>query len=119
MADKDKDYKQEQQGTQAETQDIPSMQESVQDLGDSEQDLHAPEKKLNLPLPTVGKESAQYNPLSLYLREVNRFPTLEENEEFDLARRIRDHGDQEAAFRLATSNLRLVVRIAMEFQRKW
>ncbi|MGM0423749.1 MAG: sigma-70 family RNA polymerase sigma factor [Thermodesulfobacteriota bacterium] len=119
MAHKDKDYKQEQQETQAEAQDIPSIQESVQGLGDSEQNLHAPAKKVNLPLPTVGKDSAQYNPLSLYLREVNRFPTLEENEEFELGRRIRDHGDKDAAFRLATSHLRLVVKIAMEFQRKW
>ncbi|MFP4213366.1 MAG: RNA polymerase sigma factor RpoD/SigA [Desulfohalobiaceae bacterium] len=122
MNQKDKDYKQEQQETQAETQDIPSTQESVQGLGDSEQNLHAPAKKLNLPLPSPSpgsKDSAQYNPLSLYLREVNRFPTLEENEEFELGRRIRDHGDQEAAFRLATSHLRLVVKIAMEFQRKW
>jgi RNA polymerase sigma-32 factor len=40
-------------------------------------------------------------------------------EETDLARRVRDFGDEKAAFRLVTSHLRLVVRIALDFQRKW
>ncbi len=119
MTTKDKNYKHKQQETQAGPRHIPSQQESVQDAGFQNQDLHAPAKKLNLPLPTASKGTTQYNPLSIYLREVNRFPTLEENEEFELGRRIRDSGDQDAAFRLATSHLRLVVKIAMEFQRKW
>jgi len=57
--------------------------------------------------------------LSLYLREINRFPVLSPEEEIELARRYREHNDQEAAWKLITSNLRLVVKIAMEFQRKW
>lgn len=57
--------------------------------------------------------------LHLYLREISRFPLLAPEEETSLARRVRDHGDQDAAFRLVTSHLRLVVRIAMDFQRRW
>ena len=57
--------------------------------------------------------------LSLYLREVSRFPLLKPDEEFELARRVRDLGDETAAFRLVTSHLRLVVKIAMDFQRRW
>ncbi|WP_084486679.1 RNA polymerase sigma factor RpoD/SigA [Desulfovibrio sp. X2] len=57
--------------------------------------------------------------LHLYLREVSRFPMLKPEEETALARAVRDHGDQDAAFRLVTSHLRLVVKIAMDFQRRW
>ena len=57
--------------------------------------------------------------LHLYLREISRFPMLQPDEEVDLARRVRDTGDPDAAFRLISSHLRLVVRIAMDFQRRW
>ena len=57
--------------------------------------------------------------LQSYLREVSRFPLLDPEEETALARRVRDHGDSEAAFRIISSHLRLVVRIAMDFQRRW
>ena len=57
--------------------------------------------------------------LHLYLREINRFPLLQPEEELTLARKVRDTGDPDAAFRLVSSHLRLVVRIAMDFQRRW
>ncbi len=57
--------------------------------------------------------------LRLYLAEVSRFPMLKPEEEFELARRVRDEGDSDAAFRLVSSHLRLVVKIAMDFQRRW
>lgn len=57
--------------------------------------------------------------LQLYLREVNRFPMLKPDEEFDLIRQYREKNDTKAAFRLISSHLRLVVRIAMDFQRSW
>ena len=57
--------------------------------------------------------------LQMYLREINRFPLLQPDEEVELARRVRDHADPDAAFRLVSSHLRLVVRIAMDFQRRW
>ncbi len=57
--------------------------------------------------------------LQSYLREVSKFPLLEPEEETELARRVRDHGDPQAAFRIVSSHLRLVVRIAMDFQRRW
>ncbi|MDR2850882.1 MAG: RNA polymerase factor sigma-32, partial [Desulfovibrio sp.] len=55
----------------------------------------------------------------LYLRELSRFPMLTPEEEHALALRVRDHNDPDAAFRLVSSHLRLVVRIAMDFQRRW
>jgi RNA polymerase sigma-32 factor len=57
--------------------------------------------------------------LRLYLNEINQFPILEPEEEYKLAKLVREHNDQDAAFRLITSHLRLVVKIAMDFQRRW
>ncbi|MEF2143942.1 MAG: RNA polymerase factor sigma-32 [Desulfovibrionaceae bacterium] len=61
----------------------------------------------------------QRDPLQLYLREISRFPMLKPEEEQELAQRVRENGDQDAAFRLVSSHLRLVVKIAMDFQRRW
>ena len=55
--------------------------------------------------------------LSAYLAEVNRHPLLTRKEEFETAVRLKKSGDREAAAILVTSNLRLVVKIAMDFQR--
>lgn len=67
-----------------------------------------------LPSPAGTKDS-----LHLYLKEVGRFPMLKPDEEFELAQRVRATGDADAAFRLVSSHLRLVVKIAMDFQRRW
>lgn len=68
----------------------------------------------HLPSPAGPRDSLQ-----LYLREVSRFPLLNPEEEHELALRVRDTNDPDAAFRLVSSHLRLVVRIAMDFQRRW
>jgi len=65
-----------------------------------------------LMLPTVGSEGG----LSRYLEEIRKFPMLEPDEEFMLAKRWREHGDTEAAHRLVTSHLRLVAKIAMGYR---
>ncbi len=57
--------------------------------------------------------------LQHYLKQVASFPMLSHEEEQELARRLRDEDDSEAALRLVTSHLRLAVKIAMEFQRIW
>jgi RNA polymerase sigma-32 factor len=50
--------------------------------------------------------------LTRYLEEFRRFPMLEPQEEYMLAKRWREHGDREATHRLVTSHLRLVAKIA-------
>ena len=75
--------------------------------------------KGNLPVPRSDSHPSVRDALNQYLQEINRFPTLAPEEEYELARRVRENNDQDAAFRLVTSHLRLVVKIAMEFQRKW
>jgi len=57
--------------------------------------------------------------LQLYIREVSKFPLLKPEEEIELAKRVRENGDSDAAFRIISSHLRLVVKIAMDFQRRW
>jgi RNA polymerase sigma-32 factor len=58
-----------------------------------------------------------FDPLSLYLAEIRRFPLLTREEEVEVAKRYhRDH-DPADAYRLVTANLRLVVKIANEFAR--
>ena len=48
--------------------------------------------------------------LTHYLEEIRRFPMLERQEEYMLAKRWREHGDRDAAHKLVTSHLRLVTR---------
>jgi RNA polymerase sigma-32 factor len=55
--------------------------------------------------------------LSTYLAEIRQYPILSREEEHELAVRYYEHGDKQAAYRLITSNLRLVVMIAREYQR--
>jgi len=54
--------------------------------------------------------------LSKYLEEIRRFPMLEPQEEYMLAKSWREHGDRDAAHKLVTSHLRLVAKIAMGYR---
>jgi RNA polymerase sigma-32 factor len=63
-------------------------------------------------LPTLTAESG----LTRYLEEIRRFPMLEPQEEYMLAKRWREHGDRQAAHQLVTSHLRLVAKIAMGYR---
>ena len=83
----------------------------VIDVGDGGE--ATPQDK-TLPIPANIRDN-----LHLYLREVSRFPLLKPDEEYQLAKRVRENNDSEAAFQLISSHLRLVVKIAMDFQRRW
>ena len=54
--------------------------------------------------------------LSSYLEEIRRFPMLEPQQEYMLAKSWREHGDTKAAHQLVTSHLRLVAKIAMGYR---
>jgi RNA polymerase sigma-32 factor len=54
--------------------------------------------------------------LTHYLEEIRRFPMLERQEEYVLAKRWREHGDRDAAHKLVTSHLRLVIKIARDYR---
>jgi RNA polymerase sigma-32 factor len=63
-------------------------------------------------LPILSAEGG----LSRYLQEIRKFPMLEPDEEFMLAKRYKEHADPGAAQRLITSHLRLVAKIAMGYR---
>jgi RNA polymerase sigma-32 factor len=63
-------------------------------------------------LPLISSEDG----LKRYLQEIRRFPVLTPEEEYELAKRLADHGDIKAAHRLVTSHLRLVAKIAYGFR---
>lgn len=58
-----------------------------------------------------------YDSLNRYLAEIRRYPLLTPEEEHDLAVRYKEYGDIEAAYKLVTANLRLVVMLARSYQR--
>src|SRR3984893_735921 len=63
-------------------------------------------------LPMIAGESG----LARYLTQIRRFPMLEPEEEYMLAKRWREHADPGAAHKLVTSHLRLVAKIAMGYR---
>ncbi len=62
----------------------------------------------------IGKESAMYDSIQMYLKEIGQYPLIHAAEERELARRI-EKGDLEAKNLLARANLRLVVSIAKKY----
>ena len=63
----------------------------------------------NLPIPTAGG-------LSLYLAQIKKFPMLDAEEEYMLAKNWKERGNLKAAHKLVTSHLRLVAKIAMGYR---
>src|SRR5271169_4295707 len=66
----------------------------------------------NAALPILTAEPG----LTRYLEEIRRFPMVERQEEYLLAKRWREHGDRDAAHKLVTSHLRLVTKIARDYR---
>lgn len=61
----------------------------------------------------------KFDPLQRYLSEISKYKLITREQEIELGKRVQEHGDSEAAYVLVTANLRLVVKIALEFQRVW
>ena len=65
-------------------------------------------------LPVVSQTGLQR-----YLQEISQFPLLSREETEELAIHYNETGDAEATYKLVSSNLRLVVKVAMDFQKYW
>ena len=63
----------------------------------------------NLPTPTSGG-------LSIYLAQIKKFPMLDAEEEYMLAKNWKERGNLKSAHKLVTSHLRLVAKIAMGYR---
>jgi RNA polymerase sigma-32 factor len=66
-----------------------------------------------------GEQLAPLDPLRFYLQDISRYPILSAEEERKAAIRYRRYKDKEAVLKLVVSNLRLVVKIALEHHRYW
>jgi len=65
-------------------------------------------------LPTLSNPA-----LHRYLQEISQYELLSREETDELSIKFRENGDQDAAYRLVSANLRLVVKVAMDFQKYW
>ena len=82
----------------------------------TKKDFRLPVKKSSA---SSSKALVKSDPVQSYLSEIRRYRLLTREEEVELGKRIQEENDQEAAYIMTTSNLRLVVKIAFEFQRIW
>jgi len=80
--------------------------------GPPEEDLPVEKRK-----KTEARSLSVLSPLQKYLAEISRFQSLSSEEEYELAVRYREEGDQAAAYSLITANLALVVKIARIYNR--
>ncbi len=80
---------------------------SAKDLPGKDASLDEEEKEKHLPI--------LLDPLKKYLAEVSKHPVLSRDEELEIAIRVHDKKDREAAQKLVISNLKLVVKIALEY----
>ena len=71
--------------------------------------MNSKSKITNLPIPSI-------EGLSLYLAQIKKFPMLDAEEEYMLAKNWRERGNLKAAHKLVTSHLRLVAKIAMGYR---
>jgi RNA polymerase sigma-32 factor len=105
---------------EAESED-PEVEEPQAEGAEGEATPEGEEPSLQAaPLPLAPSSHVTVSdPLRRYLWEISRFELLSREKESELARRFQEAGDAEAAATLVKANLRLVVKIALDFQRFW
>jgi RNA polymerase sigma-32 factor len=108
---------------EADDEDELDEDDALAEVEVSDEDLEEIERELSKSLaraaPAGTTALARRDPMAAYMAEVRRHPLLDREEEKELAIRWVEHGDREAAKKLVTSNLRLVVKIAHEYRRAY
>jgi RNA polymerase sigma-32 factor len=115
-------HKSEFEEHEEEKKPLPLEPEVLDD--DSEDGLHGEnheqeEENRSLPVLRGSDALAPLDPLTAYLNEIRQYGELSEEEEKELALHYKESGDVQAAYKLITNNLTLVVKIAMTFRREW
>lgn len=104
-------------------EEAPSEEAEIQELGgdfdEREVEVLDARPERALVRSSDGDSLARLDPLQMYMREVQQHPLLSPDEEKRLAVRYAETGDLDAARRLVTANLRLVVKIAYEYRRAY
>jgi len=106
---------------------VPAAAEAVESRPDEDDAAEARNGKLQKPQKVdkndksddSDKALVKFDPLQRYLSEISKYRLLTREEEREYGLRVREQGDKDAAYALVTANLRLVVKIALEFQRVW
>ena len=88
---------------------IPEIVDDYEILDDDQEDKSIQDRAALVP----------FDPLQRYLMEISKYPMLNREEEDELALKFVQDGDPKAAYILVVSNLRLVVKIAMDYQKSW
>lgn len=83
-----------------------------------EQDIVEP-PPVPVKITPSSKALVKLDPLQSYLAEISKYKLLTRDQEIEYGKRVQEDDDPEAAYILVTANLRLVVKIALEFQRVW
>jgi RNA polymerase sigma-32 factor len=90
---------------------------------DDKADLTVKKKTVKKKAPAAKKSTStslsRLDPFSRYMAEISRYDLLTRDEEKSLAVKYQETGDVKAAYQLVTANLRLVVKIAMEYRRSY
>ena len=94
-----------------------TAESTPESLSEEKPSAEAPVEPEEVEPSAQGTGLSVLSPLQRYLAEIRRFKPLTTEEEFELAVRYRDEGDQAAAYRLVTANLSLVVKIARIYNR--
>ncbi|MFC1488997.1 RNA polymerase sigma factor RpoD/SigA [Thermodesulfobacteriota bacterium] len=95
--------KQKKRSTKRDKKSLPPMSDGIKEKVDQ----------------TSDKALVKYDPLQRYLMEISQYKLLTREQEIEYGKRVQETGDSEAAYIMVTANLRLVVKIALEFQRVW
>ncbi len=96
-----------------------ALEAEADTAGDEDKTSGKAETKAAKALAKAGGAIDRRDPLAVYMRDAQRYPLLSREEEHELAVAYFEHGDTEAARKLVTSNLRLVVKIAYDYRQAY